>query len=241
MRIFAGPNGSGKSTIFNFVKVNGIDMGVYVNADDIKKELNDNGSINLQNYNITTSEKEIKDAIKQSTIFANTQHQEISDSMTLKYSLLCCNNCNLSDYLSTFIAEFIRYKLLESSQKFTFETVMSHRSKIDFIKKAQLSGYKTYLYFISLEDPELNKGRVNARVLMHGHDVPFEKIESRYFKSMELLIEAVKNVDKAFFFDNSNSCPELFARYENGDIIIDMPNQVPQWFYTYLLNKIKTF
>lgn len=42
LRIFAGPNGSGKSTIIHIVKDAGIDLGMYVNADDINKELIDN-------------------------------------------------------------------------------------------------------------------------------------------------------------------------------------------------------
>jgi predicted ABC-type ATPase len=41
---------------------------------------------------------------------------------------------------------------------------MSHPSKLDFIKKAKNLGYKTYLYFVSLENPEMNVDRVDARV-----------------------------------------------------------------------------
>jgi predicted ABC-type ATPase len=45
LRIFAGPNGSGKSSIINsirnYTKDNGtpLDFGIYLNADDIAKEL----------------------------------------------------------------------------------------------------------------------------------------------------------------------------------------------------------
>lgn len=40
MRVFAGPNGSGKTTIFKgLLSENEIKLGVYVNADDIEKEL----------------------------------------------------------------------------------------------------------------------------------------------------------------------------------------------------------
>ena len=116
---------------------------------------------------------------------------------------------------------------------------MSHPSKIDFIKKAVESGYKTYLYFVSLEDPKLNKERVKARVLLLGHNVPEDKIESRYYRTMELLFDAIKEVDKAYFFDNSGSKSVFFAGYSNYEIDIIEPDKVPQWFYTWVLNKIK--
>jgi predicted ABC-type ATPase len=38
MRVFAGPNGSGKTTIIKTLKER-IRFGVYVNADDIEKDL----------------------------------------------------------------------------------------------------------------------------------------------------------------------------------------------------------
>ena len=40
LRIFAGPNGSGKSTIIKVVTDAGVHLGLYINADEYKKELN---------------------------------------------------------------------------------------------------------------------------------------------------------------------------------------------------------
>ena len=53
---------------------------------------------------------------------------------------------------------------------------MSHPSKLDFIKSAKEQGFRIYLYFVALNDPEMNKGRVETRVLQGGHDVPANKI-----------------------------------------------------------------
>ena len=39
LRIFAGPNGSGKSTIINIIRNKKIDLGIYLNADEIKVQL----------------------------------------------------------------------------------------------------------------------------------------------------------------------------------------------------------
>jgi predicted ABC-type ATPase len=38
LHVFAGPNGSGKSTIISDLRKK-LDLGVYINADDLHKEL----------------------------------------------------------------------------------------------------------------------------------------------------------------------------------------------------------
>ena len=70
--------------------------------------------------------------------------------------------------------------LLDCSKKFTIETVMSHPSKLNFMRKAQEKGFKVYLYFVALADPELNKHRVQTRIAQGGHPVAEEKICERY-------------------------------------------------------------
>ena len=240
LRIFAGPNGSGKSTIINIVTEHSVDMGVYVNADEIKKEFQKKEFLKFEPYGLSVTEKELKDELLSSSFFHPEKQDEVSDVVFVESNKLYCRNSQYYDLISTFAADFIRNRLLGNCLKFTFETVMSHPSKIDFIKKAVESGYKTYLYFVSLENPELNIERVKARVQLLGHDVPEDKIESRYYRTMDLLFEAIKEVDKAYFFDNSGSKSVFFADYSNSVIEIFEPEKVPQWFYTYVLNKIKS-
>ncbi len=57
LRIFAGPNGSGKSTIINIVKNFDVDMGVYVNADEIKKEFQSKKFLDIELFGITLNEE----------------------------------------------------------------------------------------------------------------------------------------------------------------------------------------
>ena len=134
----------------------------------------------------------------------------------------------------------MRHRLLENGNKFTFETVMSHHSKLEFIQHAREQGYKIYLYFVSLSDPTLNENRVKQRVLQGGHDVPTEKIKARYYRTMDLLLKAIKLSDKAYIFDNSYSSPKIFARIENEELIIDEDaDYIPTWFSTYVLHKLK--
>lgn len=69
LRVFAGPNGSGKSTIIKTIqqhKQNGkqLNMGCYINADDIAQDLKNN-AFSFYTYHIIGSRKQLLD-------FANT-------------------------------------------------------------------------------------------------------------------------------------------------------------------------
>jgi predicted ABC-type ATPase len=114
------------------------------------------------------------------------------------------------------IAEEIRMQLLTCGISFTFETVMSHESKVAFLQMAKERGYRTYLYFIATEDPQINIARVAKRVLNGGHDVPEEKIVSRYYRAIKLLPAALSIVDRGFVFDNSSDKEEWLLETSNS-------------------------
>jgi predicted ABC-type ATPase len=57
LRIFAGPNGSGKSTILKSILINrNIDLGIYVNADDIEVLLNQCQKLNFSDFKLSVNE-----------------------------------------------------------------------------------------------------------------------------------------------------------------------------------------
>lgn len=86
---------------------------------------------------------------------------------------------------------------------FCFETVMSHPSKIEEVKEAKQKGNKTYLYFICIDDPEVNVSRVENSFEKGGHSVDPNKISSRYYNTLENLIQMIEVIDKSYLFDNS--------------------------------------
>jgi len=59
LRIFAGPNGSGKSTLKDVLPADL--LGVYVNADDIEKNIRLNGRLKLDTYSIQPTHQELVD------------------------------------------------------------------------------------------------------------------------------------------------------------------------------------
>lgn len=252
LRVFAGPNGSGKSTIINAIrkiKVNklSIDFGIYINADDIAKSLRDN-SFSFKPYKLKSISRTqfLNVALQSGLINSGFTEQEFRKSFTLntagQFKLI---DKSRDEHLAQLMAHFLRKSLLDEGKKITFETVFSHPSKLDFMKEAIANGYKVYLYFVATEDAEINVSRVKeVRVKQGGHDVPDDKIRSRYGRSLELMYDAAELAYQAYFFDTSHidSGYEPFAHFKIGKDIkiwdqIDL-NNVPNWFFEYYLSKL---
>ncbi|WP_395747592.1 hypothetical protein [Prosthecobacter sp.] len=117
---------------------------------------------------------------------------------------------------------------------------MSSADKVALLKKAQELGYRTYLYYIATEDPSINVARVKARVNLGGHDVPEDKIISRYARSLSLLLEAVKHTNRAYLFDNSRAGGERLwvAEITNGSDLELKCDPMPRWFQQAVWEKI---
>ena len=127
---------------------------------------------------------------------------------------------------------------MNAGQSFSFETVMSHKSKLEEIRQANEVNYKTYLYYISTESPIINKDRVAMRVEKGGHPVEPAKIFSRYTDSLELLYDAVQLVHRAYLFDNSGKEYKLVAEFYKGEMAQIDPRDLPQWFHKSILQKV---
>jgi len=239
LRVFAGPNGSGKSTITSIV-MDYAHLGVYVNADELKVILSRDRQLDFSAYHVNLDQQQFSESFRQSSLaervpdIENTLLNVIFDGNILRLK----ENYDVEDYFVSFITSYIWNRLLETSNKFTVETVMSHPSKLDFMRLAKENGFKVYLYFVSLADPELNKHRVQTRVAQGGHAVDENKIRQRYYRTMDNLYEALKIVDSAYLFDNSAGEPNMFAVKED-DILTIQPDYVPKWFATYVIDIIE--
>ncbi len=100
-------------------------------------------------------------------------------------------------------AEALRTALLEQHRTFTFETVLSTRRNLDLMRRAKDEGYFVRGYFILTCDPMLNVARVSSRVSDGGHDVPTDKIVSRYHKALKNIPEFVALCDICHVYDNT--------------------------------------
>lgn len=238
LRIFAGPNGSGKSTITKIV-LDHVHLGTYINADDIKVLLSDQRYLDFMMYGVTLNEGEFVKALHSSSL--STRIKSIDETLAnIEFqdnSIVLKDGYVVEDYFVSFITSYIWNKSLDVSKKFTIETVMSHPSKLDFMRRAKEKGFKVYLYFVTLANPELNKHRVKTRIEQGGHPVEEKKIGERYYRTMQNLYEALKIADSAYLFDNSSSEPNMFAVKEKGIMTIES-KYIPKWFQTYVLDVI---
>jgi predicted ABC-type ATPase len=235
MRVFGGPNGSGKTTIIKSLQAE-IPFGVYVNADDIESLLKESNVLLFNAYQLTIEESEIQSFFEKSQ-FAPVKRNEpdLWSKLQVIENVLHVNT-GIDSYLSADLAEFIRQKLLDNEISFTYETVMSHKGKVDFFQQARERGYRVYLYYIATEDSEINVSRVNIRVAQHGHNVDAEVIRNRYFKSLINLKEAIKKSHRCYLWDNSGSASILFAEITDGeDVRIFDTDKVPNWFVKYVI------
>jgi len=187
LRVMAGPNGSGKSTIISKIATE-YNCGPFVNADEIERILQATQILNLGKYKITASESDYLSFLAS----AGQSWLEKAAAEKTKVSLQYDSGSftvpgKPNGYDSAIAADFIRHQLLKEKETFTFETVLSHPSKIEFLKQARAKGFKTYLYFICTVDPSINIARVAQRVMEGGHNVPADKIKKRYAESLELL------------------------------------------------------
>jgi predicted ABC-type ATPase len=103
------------------------------------------------------------------------------------------------------MADELRADCLQRGIDFSFETVMSHPSKVDFMGRAVAAGYEVTLFFVATVDARLNVERVRNRVALGGHDVPEDRIVARYERSLALLPQAIIRAKRSVIFDNSAS------------------------------------
>lgn len=246
LRVFAGPNGSGKSTVIKSIRdtvVNrrNLDFGTYINADDIASSLL-SSSFSFSYFDVNPKKEQLLAfAASSGLITIEAELLNFSNSFDLRNGKITLTSDLQPDRLAQITARYLREQLLDNNKRFSFETVFSHKSNLDIMRKAADSGYKVYLYFVSTESPEINKYRVALRVKQGGHSVPIDKIEERYYRSLGLLKEAAEIAYQAFFFDNSidNEPYKLVGHFKmigdkkKWDKVEE--DQISQWFKKYYL------
>jgi predicted ABC-type ATPase len=231
IRVFAGPNGSGKSTLKRVLSDELI--GIYINADEIEFEIRESGELKLGRFELGHNAEELRESIILNPRLDNLQIDEpTGDSLYF-------SGIDQHAYLASVVSEEIRNLLLKKGLSFTFETVMSHVSKVELLEEARSLGYRTYLYYVATEDPEINVSRVAYRVSQNGHSVPLDKITSRYERSLNLLLRAIRATDRAYMFDNSGAPGEQtwFAEVTDGESLEFKTEKIPAWFNAHVLEK----
>jgi predicted ABC-type ATPase len=146
----------------------------------------------------------------------------------------------LAPYAAARAADALRRELLRQGESFVFETVFSDPvgDKLAFLKEAARAGYTVVLCFIGTSGPKVSEERVAMRVSQGGHDVPTEKLTSRFPRIMVNFKAALREVPHVWVFDNNDlRIPfRLVAVFEMGNQIrVEKP--IPKWLLRVLPRK----
>jgi predicted ABC-type ATPase len=138
----------------------------------------------------------------------------------------------INAYEAANVADSLRRELVRQRESFVFETVFSDPvgDKIGFLREAAAAGYTVVLCFIGISGADVSEQRVAMRVTQGGHDVPTEKLESRYPRTIANFKTALIEIPYVWIFDNDDlRAPyRLVAVYEHGQMVA-LHKPVPRW------------
>ncbi len=115
-------------------------------------------------------------------------------------------------------AERIRAALLDRGEPFIAETVASHPSKVELVRRARATGYHVHLVVVVVPE-ELSVARVAQRVATAGHAVPEEKVRSRWHRLWDNVVAMIELASSAEVFDNAGPGPRTIATFVAGDVV----------------------
>jgi predicted ABC-type ATPase len=135
-------------------------------------------------------------------------------------------------YEAAHLAAEARAAFVREKQSFIFETVFSDPvgDKLAFLAGAAAQGYTVLLCYIGLANVSISEARVVQRVLAGGHDVPTEKLEARFPRTLANLRRAVRELPHVAVYDNSDRDQPFrpVAHFESG-ALVSSSEPVPAW------------
>lgn len=130
---------------------------------------------------------------------------------------------SITAYEAARVAASIRNALVAQRESFVFETVLSDPvgEKVDILSSYSGLGYTVVLIFIRIDSPEESIRRVAMRVSQGGHDVPDQKLVSRFQRTKANLERAMRCLPHVIVFNNQDlSKPyQLVELYEDGQLV----------------------
>ena len=80
------------------------------------------------------------------------------------------------------------------------------------LKKAKENGYFIKCFYVLTASPQINVYRGKVRKESGGHDVPKDKIISRYGRALNLIPELLEGCDVCHIYDNSDKPFRIFKK-----------------------------
>jgi predicted ABC-type ATPase len=104
---------------------------------------------------------------------------------------------------------------------FTWETTMSGRSAVAWLREARAAGYFLKAYFLWVGDPEVTLRRVRQRVAEGGHNIAEDVSRRRFFKTLQNFLTIYRPlIDSWKLYDNDLPAPRLLAVGKAGRLVV---------------------
>jgi predicted ABC-type ATPase len=139
---------------------------------------------------------------------------------------------DLEPYAAARVADSVRRELVRQQESFVFETVFSDPvgDKLAFLNECYQAGYATVLCFIGISGPNISGQRVAMRVSQGGHDVPAEKLITRFPRTLSNLRSAIAALPLVWIFDNDDlRAPFRLAAICEGGKLVNCNQPLPKW------------
>ncbi len=113
---------------------------------------------------------------------------------------------DVGPYEAATLAASLRGGLIAQRESFVFETVLCDPvgAKVSELVEAGRNGMHVVMVFIRIDSPEMSKQRVAMRVMQGGHDVPDDKLEARFHRTLANLERAINALPVVIIFDNAD-------------------------------------
>jgi predicted ABC-type ATPase len=139
---------------------------------------------------------------------------------------------DINAYDAAKLAASIREELVRQRESFVFETVFSDPAgdKLAFMQDAASMGFTVVLCFIGISSPEISNERVVFRRLKGGHDVPADKLVTRFPRTLANLHRAIRELPFVLVFDNDdlNDPYRRVATFDQGRAT-ELADDIPSW------------
>jgi predicted ABC-type ATPase len=151
---------------------------------------------------------------------------------------LLAHELHVDAYQAANLGDAIRRALVGQGESFVFETVFSDPvgDKRRFLQDAVRAAYTVVVYFIGVSSPTVSEERVALRVAKGGHDVPTDKLVSRFPRTLSNLMAAIQELPHVIVFDNEDLGNPFrhVATFEDGKAV-EVHKPIPRWLRPALL------
>ncbi len=114
-------------------------------------------------------------------------------------------------------------ELVAARRSFAFETTLSGRAYVTWLRDMKRDGYDVHLFYYWLDSADVAIRRVADRVRAGGHHIPDETVRRRYARSVENFLELYRPIVTTWqVYDNSDGPSRLLA-FNNSyfDTVVD--------------------